>query len=177
MSYTVSDGNGGTDTSTLSITVTPVNDPPIDGDETLSVTENNPLSGNLLSNASDPDGDPLSITQFTIGTDTCTAGQTATIPGVGTLTINADGTFTFTPVANYNGPVPEVTYTVSDGKCGTDTSKLNITVTPVNDPPVDGDETLSVAEDNPLSGDLLSNATDRNGDPLSITQFTLDSTT
>ncbi|WP_448600100.1 cadherin-like domain-containing protein [Thermoleptolyngbya sp.] len=177
VTYTVSDGNGGTDTSTLNITVTPVNDPPVDGDETLSVAEDTPLSGDLLSNASDPNGDMLSISEFTIGSTTYNPGDTATIPGVGTLIINANGTFTFTPVANYNGPVPEVTYTVSDGKGGTDTSKLNITVTPVNDPPVDGDETLSVAEGNSLSGNLLSNAADVDGDSLSITQFTIGSTT
>jgi CshA-type fibril repeat protein len=177
VSYVVSDGNGGTDTSTLSITVTPVNDPPVDGNETLSVAEDNPLSGNLLSNATDVDGDTLSITQFTIGSTTYTAGDTATIPGVGTLTINANGTFTFTPAPNYNGPVPPVSYVVSDGNGGTDTSTLSITVTPVNDPPVDGNETLSVAEDNPLSGNLLSNATDADGDTLSITQFTIGSTT
>ncbi|MFQ3617508.1 MAG: cadherin-like domain-containing protein, partial [Cyanobacteriota bacterium] len=129
VSYVVSDGNGGTDTSTLSITVTPMNDPPVDGNENLSVSEDNPLSGNLLSNATDVDGDTLSITQFTIGTTTYTAGQTATIPGVGTLIINTNGTFTFTPTAGYTGPVPPVTYTVSDGNGGTDTSTLSITVT------------------------------------------------
>ncbi|QKD82284.1 cadherin-like domain-containing protein [Thermoleptolyngbya sichuanensis A183] len=177
VSYVVGDGNGGTDTSTLSITVTPVNDPPIDGDETLSVAEDNPLTGNLLSNATDVDGDTLSITQFTIGSTTYTAGDTANIPGVGTLTINANGTFTFTPAPNYNGPVPPVSYVVSDGNGGTDTSTLSITVTPVNDPPVDGNENLSVAEDTPLSGNLLSNATDVDGDTLSITQFTIGSTT
>ncbi|BAU40646.1 cadherin-like domain-containing protein [Leptolyngbya sp. O-77] len=177
VSYVVSDGNGGTDTSTLSITVTPVNDPPIDGNETLSVAEDNPLSGNLLSNATDADGDPLSITTFTIGSTTYTAGDTATIPGVGTLVINANGTFTFTPAPNYNGPVPPVSYVVSDGNGGTDTSTLSITVTPVNDPPIDGNETLSVAEDNPLTGNLLSNATDVDGDTLSITQFTIGTDT
>ena len=44
-----------------------------------------------------------------------TAGQTATIAGVGTLTINADGSYTFTPAANYNGAVPVATYTLTDG--------------------------------------------------------------
>jgi CshA-type fibril repeat protein len=177
VSYVVSDGNGGTDTSTLGITVTSANDPPIDGDENLSATEDTPLSGNLLSNATDADGDSLSITQFTIGTTTYTAGQTATISGVGTLTINADGTFTFTPAPNYNGSVPSVSYVVSDGNGGTDTSTLGITVTSANDSPIDGDENLSAAEDTPLSGNLLSNATDADGDSLSITQFTIGTTT
>ncbi|MDG2616960.1 DUF4347 domain-containing protein, partial [Thermoleptolyngbya sichuanensis XZ-Cy5] len=178
-SFVANDGaqNSNTVTSTIGISVSSVNSPPVDDDENLSVAEDNPLTGNLLSNATDVDGDTLSITQFTIGSTTYTAGDTANIPGVGTLTINANGTFTFTPAPNYNGPVPPVSYVVSDGNGGTDTSTLSITVTPVNDPPIDGDETLSVAEDNPLTGNLLSNATDVDGDTLSITQFTIGSTT
>jgi hypothetical protein len=39
------------------------------------------------------------------------AGETATIPGVGTLVINTDGSFTFTPAENYNGAVPLISYT------------------------------------------------------------------
>ena len=66
-----------------------------------------------------------------------TAGQTATIAGMGTLTIDADGSYTFTPAANYNGPVPVATYTVTDGSAG-DTSTLTISVTPVDDDFTDG---------------------------------------
>ena len=178
-SFVANDGdlNSNTVTSTVNISVSSSNNPPVDDDENLTVAEDTPLSGNLLSNASDPDGDTLSITGFTIGSTTYTAGQTADISGVGTLTINSNGTFTFTPAPNYNGSVPPVSYTVSDGNGGTDTSTLSITVTPVNDPPTDGDETLSVTENNPLSGNLLSNATDVDGDTLSITQFTIGSTT
>ena len=53
----------------------------------------------MLTNDTDIDGNPLTVTQFTIAglTGTFTAGQTATIPGVGTLVINANGNFTFTP--------------------------------------------------------------------------------
>ena len=79
--------------------------------------------------------------------------------------------FTFTPAANYNGTVPSVTYTVSDGKGANASAKLDITVTPVNDVPVAVDDTYSIAEDaatpltlNPLNGD-----TDIDGDNLTIT--------
>ena len=82
------------------------------------MTEDIPVSGNVLPNDSDVDGDPLSVTQFTIAGDPAvyTAGDTATIPGVGTLTIGADGAYTFTPDLNYNGPVPVATYTVSTAR-------------------------------------------------------------
>ncbi len=182
ITYTVSDGQGGTNTSTVSIVVTPVNDPPDDGNENLGVAEDTVATGNLLANAIDVDGDSLSVTQFTVAGDptlytASSSGTTVVIPGIGTLVIDSAGNFFFDPYPDYAGPVPTVTYTVSDGKGGTDTSTLNITVTPVNDPPVDGNETLSVAEDNSLTSNLLSNATDVDGDPLSITQFTIDSTT
>ena len=61
----------------------------------------------------------------------------------GDLTINADGSFTFTPATNFNGPVPQVTYTISDGSL-TDTATLDITINPVNDAPVANNDTARV---------------------------------
>ena len=80
--------------------------------------------------------DALAVTTFTVDGHTVAAGGTATIAGVGTLTIAADGSYIFTPAANYSGPVPVATYTVSDGEGGTDIGTLHLTITPVNDPPV-----------------------------------------
>ena len=186
--YTISDGKGGTDTAQLTITITGVNDAPVDGNETNSTNEDTTLTvldgaaGDLLNNAFDVDGGTLSITSYTIAgiTGTYTAGQSVTITGKGTITINANGSYTFVPVANWNGTVPQITYTVSDGQGGTDTSTLDITVTPVNDaPPVDGNETNSTNEDMTLTvldgsaGDLLNNATDVDGDSLTIASYTI----
>ena len=96
------------------------------------------------------------------------------IPGVGTLTIGADGAYTFTPDLNYNGPVPVATYTVSDGTL-TDTATLTLgPVTPVNDAPVAVDDgAVPVTEDIPVSGNVLPNDGDVDGDPLSVTQFVI----
>ncbi|WP_420795235.1 cadherin-like domain-containing protein, partial [Legionella moravica] len=86
----------------------------------------------MLSGTSSVDG-PVTVTGFNVAGDTTnySAGQTAVIAGVGSLQINGDGTFSFIPVANYNGPVPEITYTMTDGSSG-DTSTLTINVTPVD---------------------------------------------
>ncbi|PNB55474.1 lysis protein, partial [Pseudomonas sp. GW456-E7] len=130
------------DTSTLNISVTPVNDNFTDASETLSTLEDTALSGSVLSGTSSVDG-PVSVVNFTIGDTTYTAGSTATIANVGTLVIAANGAYTFTPAANYNGTVPTVTYTVTDGSGTDDTSTLNISVTPVNDNFTDASETLS----------------------------------
>ena len=61
------------------------------------------------------------VASFQVSGDgtTYTAGQTATITGKGTLTIASDGSYTFTPEANWNGSVPQVTYTVNTGSTST----------------------------------------------------------
>ena len=177
--YTISDGNGGTDSANLSFAdVAPVNDPPVAVDDgPVAVTEDTPATGSVLPNDSDVDGDLLTVTQFTVAGDPTvyTAGQTATIAGVGTLVINADGSYTFTPVANYNGPVPTATYTISDGNGGTDSANLSFAdVAPVNDPPVAVDDgPVAVTEDTPATGSVLPNDSDVDGDLLTVTQFTV----
>ncbi|MGI9377454.1 MAG: tandem-95 repeat protein, partial [Tsuneonella suprasediminis] len=111
---------------------------PVATDDTDTTAEDTPVSGNVLTNDSDPDGDTLSVTSFTVAGDPAThaAGDTVTIAGVGTITIGSTGAYTFTPDANWNGTVPTITYTVSDGEGGSDTADLDITVDPVNDAPI-----------------------------------------
>ena len=152
-----------------------LNPPPVDGDESVTTLEDNPISGNVLDNATDPNNDPVSVTQFVVGGTTYSAGQTATLLGVGTLVINANGSYTFTPAANYNGAVPVATYTVSDGKGGTDTSTLTISITPVNDAPIAVNDSYTTQEDTPLTiavPGVLGNDTDVDGDTLTVTEFT-----
>ncbi len=142
----MTDGSS-TDTSTLTITVTPVDDAFTDANETVSVAEDTTLNGSVLTGTSSVDG-PVTVTTFTVAgvTGTFNAGQTATITNVGTLTINANGSYTFVPVANYNGTVPVATYSMTDGS-STDTSTLAITVTPVNDRPISTNDAITILED------------------------------
>ena len=141
--YVISDGQGGTATANQVITVTAVNDPPVDGNETNSVTEDSTLTvadgaaGDLLNNATDIDGGALSITGYSIAgiSGTQAVGSPVGIPGVGSITINANGSYSFVPAANYTGAIPLVTYTVSDGNGGSDTSTLQLTMVAVNDVP------------------------------------------
>ncbi|MBU3600742.1 cadherin-like domain-containing protein, partial [Polynucleobacter sp. 30F-ANTBAC] len=85
---------------------------PTDGDETNSVTEDTTLTvvanTGLFLNATDPEGNPLTITGYTIAgiSGTQAVGSPVTIPNVGALTINADGSYSFVPVANYTGAIP-----------------------------------------------------------------------
>ncbi|WP_178130441.1 Ig-like domain-containing protein [Reyranella sp. CPCC 100927] len=104
------------------------NPAPLVQSDSASTLQGEPTSGNVLANDSDPDGDPLDVVAFTVGGITYTAGQMADIAGVGTLTIGADGSYAFTPVAGFVGSVPSITYTVSDGQGGTASASLAITV-------------------------------------------------
>ena len=142
-------------------------------DKMLSVTgHSGTLSGanqNLLYN-DDSDG---YITKFTVNGDVkdhSTGVKTAIFADDGTtqlgdITIQANGDYTFTPVKNYSGPVPQITYTTSDGK----TSTLDITVTPVADKPTwetpapstDGREDAKIAMN--LKLPTITDATDLNG--------------
>ena len=69
------------------------------------------------------------------------AGSTVAVPG-GVLQLNGDGTFNFNPDPDFNGTVPQVTYTIEDGNGGVASSTLDITITPVNDDPVATDNSL-----------------------------------
>jgi len=171
ITVTITDGSA-TATAPLNITVTAVNDAPVAVADTKTVAEDTPATGNVLSNDTDVDGNTLSVTKFTIGGVDYAAGTTATIPNVGTVVVNADGRYTFTPVANYNGTVPTITVTITDGTA-TATAPLDITVTAVNDAPVATPDTKTVAEDTPATGNVLTNDTDVDGNTLSVTKFTI----
>ncbi|WP_193786755.1 Ig-like domain-containing protein, partial [Legionella moravica] len=99
------------------------------------------------------------------------AGDTAILAGIGTLRIDANGAFSFIPAANYNGAVPVVTYTLSDGS-SSDISTLSIDVTPVDDAFSDANEVVSTAEDTTLNGNVLTGTSSVDG-PVSVSQFSV----
>ena len=87
---------------------------------------------------------------------------------IGTLTLNADGSYVFEPAPDYNGPVPQVSYTLNDIDGGKAETTLDMSITPVNDPPVAVDDVFTTPEDTPVVIDLIGNDTDIDGDPLTI---------
>ncbi|MFQ1884125.1 retention module-containing protein, partial [Aeromonas veronii] len=106
----------------------------LDESEVSSMDEDNPVSGDLLANSSNPDG-PLaqSIISYSWGSNIdVPAGVTSTLTGIGTLIINSDGSFTFTPAPDYSGAVPTVSYLVTDSS-DVVTSTLTLIVTPQGD--------------------------------------------
>ncbi|WP_373080753.1 retention module-containing protein, partial [Zhongshania sp.] len=159
--------NDGSDSTSTSFDWTINNTIPVAGNDSFNTLEDTGLiisASNLLSNDSDLDGDALSISAI----DTSSANG-------GSITNNGNGTYTYTPAANYFG-TDSFEYSITDSEGGSSTAKVNITVTAVSDL-VDGDETNSVDEDTTLTvadgaaGDLLNNATSSDGSPITITQF------
>ena len=123
----MSDGNGGTDTATVTVNVSPVNDGPDAVNDSFSTNEDaalNLTAAQLLTNDTDLDGDTLTVTS--VDSTTANGGTVSFDP--------ATGAIVYTPAANYNG-TDTFTYTVSDGNGGTDTATVTVNVAPVNEAP------------------------------------------
>lgn len=133
------------------------------------IEDGSPATGNLLSNDTDQNGNPLAITSFTVAGTTYTllAGETktATLTGIGTLAIGSTGAYTFTPAANYAGPVPLVQYVVSDGQL-TATANFSISMIAVNDAPTGANTAITINEDSPYTFSAANfSLTDANDSP------------
>tara|TARA_R110002096_G_scaffold280294_1_gene474426 strand:- start:807 stop:6806 length:6000 start_codon:yes stop_codon:yes gene_type:complete len=148
--YTVIDDDGATSTATLDITVNDVNDGPNAVNDTASGDEDTAISGNVLDNDSDVDGTASVENTGTFDTDH------------GSITMNADGTYTYTADENYNGS-DSFEYTVIDDDGATSTATLNLTVNDVNDGPTAVDDKVSGEEDTSFSGNVLKNDSDVDG--------------
>ncbi len=159
--YTVIDGQGGSDTGTVDITINPVNDDPVAQNDAVTTDEDIAVSGNVITNDSDVDGDSLAV----ISANLTTANG-------GTVTLFANGNFTYTPTADFNG-ADSFDYTLIDGQGGSDTGTVNITINPVNDEPVAQDDSFTGDEDMQVNGNLLANDSDVDGDTLSVTPDTI----
>lgn len=115
-------------------------------DAATALEDGGALTGNVLANDSDANNDSLVVTGFAVGGSAGTLGVARTIAGVGSFTLQAGGAWSFTPSANYAGPVPLVSYTVSDGRGGMGTASLSLSVARVNDAPSGADKTVSAPE-------------------------------
>ncbi|MCC7305077.1 MAG: tandem-95 repeat protein [Alphaproteobacteria bacterium] len=168
--YTLLDGHGGNDTGTVHLVVAAVNDDPVAQDDDFAGNEDQVITGNLLADNghgvdNDADGDTLNVI----------AGTFATAHG--SVTILANGDFTYTPHANYFGN-DSFNYTLQDGQGGDDVDTVHITLHSVNDAPVAQDDDFTGYEDTPLLGNVLANNghgvdSDIDGGTLSVVAATI----
>ena len=142
--------NGALDIGAVEVVPGPVDDAYSTPEDTALVVAANGVLGN------DPDAANLTV-------------AVTTGPSHGTLALNADGSFTYTPNAGYNGP-ESFTYTTTGLFGVTGTATVTIAVTPVNDPPVAVDDTASTNDGSPaIDINVLANDSDPDGDTLTVT--------
>jgi DNA/RNA endonuclease G (NUC1)/predicted extracellular nuclease len=167
--FRANDGSVHSNTSTVTIGVSKVNDSPSaagDGkstpEDTSLVFPSSDLTANDSAGPANESAQVLTVTSVTGGADTH-----------GSVGL-ASGTVTYMPDANYSGPA-SFTYTVCDdgttngspdSKCATAT--VSVDVQPINDNPVAVNDSASTNEDNSVTVDVVANDTDVDGDSLSL---------
>src|SRR5512132_2282183 len=157
--YRAGDGTLTSNLATVTITVSAVNDAPVAAADTYTTAEDTTLTvaaPGVLGNDSDPDGDTLTAVL-------------ASGPSHGSLTLNANGSFAYTPAANYNGPDSFI-YRAGDGNLTSNLATVTIAVSAVNDAPGAAADTYTTPEDTTLTvaaPGVLGNDSDPDGDTLS----------
>jgi len=158
--FSVPDGSvkdlAGNSLETLSLKLIVLNVAPVAVDDAYTVNEDETLTvavPGVLANDTDYPG--TTLTAILIDE-----------PANGTVVLNADGSFVYTPTADFNGS-DSFTYTANDGDLSSTNATVTITVTAVNDKPVAQDQTVTTAEDTAKEITLV--ATDADGDSLTYT--------
>jgi len=157
------DGNGGTDIATVTIDIAPSPNQNPDAIQDVNATDyNTSVSGRVLCNDVDPDGDALSVS---MNSD----------PANGAVSVTPNGHYTYTPNEGFSGQ-DSFKYTVSNGKGGCDTATVTITVgcvpeppPVVNDTPVASDDVNYRDYETTVSGNVLPNDSDSDGDAPTTT--------
>lgn len=165
--YDVSDGNGGSDTATVTISVDPAPNQGPDAVQDFNTTAyNTAVSGKVLCNDTDPDGDALAV-------------ELNTQPSYGTVTVTPGGSYVYTPNDGFSGQ-DTFTYTITDGNGGTDTATVTIEVcgalvggeSTVRNTIDATDDSFTTEFDTEVTGNVLTNDVDPDGDTLTATEMT-----
>lgn len=154
--YKVNDGTVDSNLATISVTVLAVNHAPVASDGTLTTNAGSAANGNLTAN--DADGDALTFSK-------------ASNPTHGTVTVNANGSYTYTPAGGYSGG-DSFTFKANDGKVDSNIATITITVVSVNTAPVAVNDTATTTVATAVAGNVLLNDNDAQGDVLTATVVT-----
>ena len=180
--YSIDDGNGGTDTATLTLQI--IDPTPVAEDDINATEMDTPVLGDVMINDSDENpADSLTIVDSATGAAATTA-VTVTTTGGGTVVINPDGTYEYTPAAGFTGE-DTFDYSIIDTFGKTDDATVSIEVRDTNEPvdpadpttfnntpPLATDDSFNVVADQPLSSAVMSNDTDPDGDVITIADGT-----
>ncbi|MEM9534337.1 MAG: Ig-like domain-containing protein [Cyanobacteria bacterium P01_E01_bin.45] len=186
--YQIGDGNGGFDTATATITVTPVNDLPTAVDDVFNTDQHTTLNDDLFAaNPTTPDSDPetprLSLRITQVNGSAANVDSAVTLASGAQLIVNNDGTFSYNPngqfdnLAGGTSATDSFTYQIGDGNGGFDSATATVTIAGTNDAPVAVNDAFTTDEDTALTtGDVLSanpTTTDSDiddGDTFTVTQ-------
>lgn len=162
ITYTISDGNEGTATAIIAVTVsedTRENHPPVANNDIAQMLEDSQLNINVLANDSDIDGDTLTVIRAQ-----SLQGET---------TINSDQTINFRPLADFFGNAI-IEYTISDGRGGEARARVDLSVEGQNDTPIARNDSAEVSSGQTATINVLANDTDVDGDRLRIVEANAD---
>ncbi|MDY7079704.1 MAG: tandem-95 repeat protein, partial [Chloroflexota bacterium] len=158
LTFKVNDGLVDSNVATITITVSPVNDPPQAVADTVVTDEDVPVAVDVQANDSaGPANEDQTLTTISV-----------TVPLSGMATINAGDTITYAPDLDFNG-TDSFAYQVCDSDDACDTATVTVLVNTVNDPPVANDDSVTTPEDTPVTIDAVANDVDVDGnlDPAS----------
>lgn len=147
-----------TDTATVTITVNAVNDAPVAVSDVAQVTEDSAVAISVLANDTDVDSTNLTVAEASNGAN-------------GSVVLNADGTVTYTPNANFFGTDTFI-YTATDGLLVAAPSTVTVTVLPVQDDPIAVDDNATATSGQTTTITVLDNDSDPDGDPLVLVSAT-----
>jgi carbon monoxide dehydrogenase subunit G len=159
--YTIRDAGMATATGIVTITVTQPNRNPVANPDAAITTAGVAVPIPVLANDTDPDGDPLAVT-----------GVSAVAPGAAGTATFTPTSVTFTPAAGFTG-IATFTYTVSDGRGGTATGSVSVTVNPPPNQSPTANPDGGASTGGPVTVDVTANDTDPDGDPLTVTAVTV----
>ncbi|PLX39346.1 MAG: hypothetical protein C0606_02125 [Hyphomicrobiales bacterium] len=174
--YTISDGNGGTDTATATVTINGENDAPVANDDAITTDEDTAVTGNVLSengNGADSDPDASDILRVSeVNGEAASVGSQVTLASGALLILNADGTFDYDPNGQFEDlkdgetATDTFSYTVSDGNGGADTATATVTIAGLNEAPVANDDAITTDEDTAVTGNVFAdNGNGADNDP------------
>ena len=199
--YLITDNNSNAaiDSAYLKITVSPLkgiaNSVIANNDE--NITYGNPVSGNVLTNDRDPQGDSYAVSSFryntngyglmdgtgTLGASVMIGGPTLTnfsVSNAGTFVLNANGAYTFTPATDFHGKI-DISYSICDNglPVSCTTAVLHIEVLPdinggANDRPFAGDDFVHTSMNIPVNANFVNNDYEPNSNPVSINGTTIN---
>ncbi len=159
--YKANDGSADSNVTTVDLRIRSVNDAPVGTNDNYSTNEDTPLTvavaQGVLANDSDVDGDSL-------------RARLVEGPAHGTVKLRSDGSFTYTPAADYNG-ADSFTYRARDGETHSNDTTVNITIAAVNDAPVAANDSYTTNKDTALTvaiaQGVLANDSDVEGSAMS----------